>query len=244
MFSFFLAAWLKISSDPPPPPPPPPLPAERVLRRWRSKKIFGQEAFSSSPRKQFRCTYVCVYARYTGTSADGNCVNRQNSFPQSLSIRVISSSSVALNITPFLSNTFIFLICTSLVYIYTRFIIIRYFTLFIVKAPSNPLLNLPFNLFQHTDVDYCTELFCTGPDLDGGCLKKGPPLDGSKCGVGRVSLRSSILLVLIRVFKIIATGRSIMQAGAQQACAPPPPFLNLSTMLLVFISPFVSECSR
>ncbi|XP_072165271.1 A disintegrin and metalloproteinase with thrombospondin motifs 3-like [Diadema setosum] len=41
---------------------------------------------------------------------------------------------------------------------------------------------------HHTDVDYCVELYCTGPDLDGGCLNKGPPMDGSSCGPQRIRL--------------------------------------------------------
>ncbi|XP_030835397.1 A disintegrin and metalloproteinase with thrombospondin motifs 3 [Strongylocentrotus purpuratus] len=35
---------------------------------------------------------------------------------------------------------------------------------------------------HHTDVDFCMELYCTSPDLDGGCFMKGPPMDGSSCG--------------------------------------------------------------
>ncbi|XP_063969488.1 A disintegrin and metalloproteinase with thrombospondin motifs 3-like [Lytechinus pictus] len=38
---------------------------------------------------------------------------------------------------------------------------------------------------HHTDVDYCVELFCTAPELDGGCYMKGPPMDGTSCGVDR-----------------------------------------------------------
>ncbi|XP_071503688.1 A disintegrin and metalloproteinase with thrombospondin motifs 3-like [Diadema antillarum] len=50
---------------------------------------------------------------------------------------------------------------------------------------------------HHTDVDYCVELYCTGPDLDGGCLKKGPPMDGSSCGPQRECVRERCVRVTI-----------------------------------------------